>query len=570
MDDLLQLVPQLMTRIDSLKKELKNTKQTYGNAILTLVKRVKDLEVVLKRRTKRVIASKDEGFKEKKLGTKLKFDEEINAGFEVNYADEEINTAFEDISTGSVSTGDVNPGLEGVNTGSIPVSSGSAPVIADSTRVSIPSPPRTQREGKAPMTIEEAPKKSKEQILQEEASLAEAIRLDTLQNLEDEEKAKKLHLDALLAQRMFEAQSYTEEDWDIIRAKLEANAELKESVLGKDLVVEDYARKMVELVNQRKKHFAEERARAKRNKPMTQTQIRNYMSTFLKNQGTWKLKQLKNLTFEEDEKEIDEAELVKKSSKRRKQIARKGLHSEVTEEDETEGDKDTSEKVESTSGTYTPINHVPIATKPSSIATYKIIRQGKKDIYQVVREDRTDKVYISFGAMLNDISRDDLIELYRILMNRYGMEGPEDELEKVLWGYLKNMFDAPLSTNSIWSLPGQQKIINWRYYPVCRVHCLSLESTDIYILTERRYPLLADVCKTMVSKKLQAEKILRRANAVKIKIIPRMLLRTTSKRLSDEDTQRNLKSISEDQVRGGLLGIIVNRLKYVKSGSYRS
>ncbi|GJR35010.1 hypothetical protein Tco_1210694 [Tanacetum coccineum] len=34
----------------------------------------------------------------------------------------------------------------------------------------------------------------------------------------------------------------------------------------------------------------------------------------------------------------------------------------------------------------------------------------------------------------------------------------------------------------------------------------------------------------------------------------------------NEDTQRNLKFISEDQVRGGLLGIIVNRLK---SGSYR-
>ncbi|GJW34420.1 hypothetical protein Tco_0054452 [Tanacetum coccineum] len=36
-----------------------------------------------------------------------------------------------------------------------------------------------QREGKAPMISEETPKKSKEQILQEEASLAEAIRLDS-------------------------------------------------------------------------------------------------------------------------------------------------------------------------------------------------------------------------------------------------------------------------------------------------------------------------------------------------------------------------------------------------------
>ncbi|GJR82854.1 hypothetical protein Tco_0153639 [Tanacetum coccineum] len=118
------------------------------------------------------------------------------------------------------------------------------------------------------------------------------------QELTKEQKKRK-------AQVQFEAQSYTEEDWDTIRAKLEANAELKESVLGKDLTVEDYAKRMVELVNQRRKYFAEERARAKRNKLMTQTQLRNYMSNFLKNQGTWKLTQLKKLNFEEVKAEFE-------------------------------------------------------------------------------------------------------------------------------------------------------------------------------------------------------------------------------------------------------------------------
>ncbi|GJZ32279.1 hypothetical protein Tco_0577715 [Tanacetum coccineum] len=70
--------------------------------------------------------------------------------------------------------------------------------------------------------------------LNKEASLAKAIRLDTLQK---EEVAKQVHLDSLLAQRIaeeeelneqqkkrkaqvqFEAQHYTNEDWDLIRAK---------------------------------------------------------------------------------------------------------------------------------------------------------------------------------------------------------------------------------------------------------------------------------------------------------------------------------------------------------------
>ncbi|GJS08186.1 hypothetical protein Tco_0364982 [Tanacetum coccineum] len=91
-------------------------------------------------------------------------------------------------------------------------------------------------------------------------------------------------------------------------------------------------------------------------------------------------------------------------------------------------------------------------------------------------------------------------------MNRYGMNGPEDELEKVLWEYLKNMFEAPLSTDPIWSLLGQQRIISWRYYNTCRVHCLNLESVDIYMLIERKYPLSAEVCKAMLDKKLQGGK----------------------------------------------------------------
>ncbi|GJU26727.1 hypothetical protein Tco_1165348 [Tanacetum coccineum] len=124
---------------------------------------------------------------------------------------------------------------EGVNTSSIKVSTVSEQVSTDSINKSIPSPDKGQREGKAPMIIEEAPKKTKEQILQEEASLAEAIRLDTL---EKEEEAKQVHLDSLLAQRIaekeelneqqkkrraqvqFEAQHYTDEDWILLEQRL--------------------------------------------------------------------------------------------------------------------------------------------------------------------------------------------------------------------------------------------------------------------------------------------------------------------------------------------------------------
>ncbi|GJZ53421.1 hypothetical protein Tco_0608306 [Tanacetum coccineum] len=143
-------------------------------------------------------------------------------------------------------------------------------VSTGSAKRSIPSPDKRPKAKKAPMISEETPKKSKEQILQEEASLAEAIRLDTLQK---EEVAKQVHLDSLLAQRIaneeelneqqkkrraqvqFEAQHYIDEDWDLIRAKIKANAELSKSMLGSDLTSRRFLpKKDVDLVNQRKKY----------------------------------------------------------------------------------------------------------------------------------------------------------------------------------------------------------------------------------------------------------------------------------------------------------------------------
>ncbi|GJZ19065.1 hypothetical protein Tco_0555655 [Tanacetum coccineum] len=203
--------------------------------------------------------------KGKKVVSSLDFQEEFDAGAE------QVNTA----STEQVNT------ASGVNTGSTKLSTGNEQVSTGGEQVST-GQDKGQREGKAPMISEETPKKSKEQILQEEASLAEAIRLDSLQK---EEEAKQVHLDSLLAQRIaeeeelneqqkkrkaqvqFEAQHYTNEDWDLIRAKIEANAELSKSVLGSELQGEDFAKKMVDLVNQRRKYFAGERDRAKRTSP---------------------------------------------------------------------------------------------------------------------------------------------------------------------------------------------------------------------------------------------------------------------------------------------------------------
>ncbi|GKB83223.1 hypothetical protein Tco_0950118, partial [Tanacetum coccineum] len=149
------------------------------------------------------------------------------------------------------------------------------------------------------------------------------------------------------------------------------------------------------------------------------------------------------------------------------------------------------------------IDVIPTATKPPTIIKWKIISQSsQKAAYQIIRKDGSDKIYMSFGAMLKDFSRDKLVELYKLVINKYGANTPEDMYDRVLWGDLKTMFDPPLSDDAIWSLPLQQKIINWRYYPTCAVNCLTLDASTIYMLADRKYPLSKDVCQVMLKMKL--------------------------------------------------------------------
>ncbi|GKB82570.1 hypothetical protein Tco_0949465, partial [Tanacetum coccineum] len=122
---------------------------------------------------------------------------DLDANIEVNPGSEDFNIGNEDFNTGSL----------GVSTGSGPVST---PSVVQTINVTIPFPIKSQREGNAPMTTEEiqATKRTKEQIQQEEAGLAEAIRLQALQ---EEEAARQVHLDTLIAKRISEEEELSEQ-----------------------------------------------------------------------------------------------------------------------------------------------------------------------------------------------------------------------------------------------------------------------------------------------------------------------------------------------------------------------
>ncbi|GKA27416.1 hypothetical protein Tco_0713584 [Tanacetum coccineum] len=125
----------------------------------------------------------------------------------------------------------------------------------------------TKDKGKAIMQESEFPKKMKQR--------------EQIQIIKDEEVALKLHeeFDAVERQRITraheEASCFNIEEWEDIKATIK------------------------ELINQRKRYFAQQRAEERRNKPLTQAQQRTYMSNYIKHMGSHTLQQLKKLSFDE-------------------------------------------------------------------------------------------------------------------------------------------------------------------------------------------------------------------------------------------------------------------------------
>ncbi|GJU46989.1 putative ribonuclease H-like domain-containing protein [Tanacetum coccineum] len=364
LQELMVLVPELESKVNNLEKELKETKQTLGGAILTLVKKVKSLEVALKRKNKKAVISDFE-------------DEEIEAYTSGEEQVEDISPttleaartlskvasqkAKEDIST---SREEINSGFEDFSTGCLEVNTGTKPVSAPSR---IPSPVKGHREGKAPMTEEENEEAARQIHL--DALLAERIAKE--EELSEQQKKRKVEVQEA-------AQYYTEENWDTIREKLESNAELVKILQGESVTGEDFAKRIVEMINQKKKLYAEQKAKAKRSKPMTRAQQRD--------------------TNEE-------------ARKKKKQIARKGIHIDKSAQEEEREAFVKDNVKDASSESEEGIDAIPTAMKPP--------------------------------------------KFYRLVMKKYGKNRPEEMYDSVLWGDLKTMYDPPLSEDAIWSLPHQ-------------------------------------------------------------------------------------------------------------------
>ncbi|GKE03888.1 hypothetical protein Tco_1395906 [Tanacetum coccineum] len=146
------------------------------------------------------------------------------------------------------------------------------------------------------------------------------------------------------------------------------------------------------------------------------------------------------------------------------------------------------------------IDAIPLAVKSPKIVGWKIYKEGRKSYYQIIRADGKLQMYMIFSQMLKSFDREDLKDLYKLVKAKYESTRPVEGLDLLLWGDLKTMFE-PHVENEVWKQQGY-KVLNWKLYDSCGVHSLMLQSVQIYMLVEKKYPLTPPTLSQMLEKKL--------------------------------------------------------------------
>ncbi|GJX39713.1 hypothetical protein Tco_0253016 [Tanacetum coccineum] len=385
--------------------------------------------------------------------------------------------------------------------------------------------PQAKDKGKAIMVEPERPLKKKDQVALDE---------EMARNLEAQMQAELIEEERLARQKEEEANIALIESWDNTQAMMEADFELAQRLQAEEqgeITIEERSRLFVELMNRRKKHFAKLRAEEIRRKPPTKAQKRNQMSIYLKNMAGYKHSQLKSKSYDEIQKLFDKemkrvntfvdmnSEVVKGSETRTEESSKragdelesdKSKKQKIDEHVEAEKDDDPEEEEMKKHMEIVQdeeeiaIDAIPLATKPPMIVEYKIVKEGQKGFYHLIRADGSSKRYSSMIRMLQGIDREDLETLWKLVKEKHGINRPVDEYERVLWGDLKVMFEPDIKSE-VWRNLQGYKVTVWKLFDNCGVHFMRFKNLHIFMLVEKRYPLTPITSTNMLNKKLQAD-----------------------------------------------------------------
>ncbi|GJY15697.1 hypothetical protein Tco_0386119 [Tanacetum coccineum] len=286
------------------------------------------------------------------------------------------------------------------------------------------------------------------------------------------------------------------ESWENTQAMMEADRLLVERLQSKEreeLTDEEKGKLFMELMEKRRKHFTAFRAQEKRNKPPTKTQKRTQMSTYLKHMGGYTYKQLKGKSFDEIQKLFD------KEIKRVNTFMAMGSEVQESKEKKVEGSEETAKSIRKKM-----LGRKRAGKVQHQESSKKQRMEEDKESDELIRADRSSKRYSSMIRMLQGIDKEDLEALWGIVKTKYSDIRPEDEFKRVLWGDLKVMFE-PDKRSDVWRILQGYGVTIWKLIDSFGVYFVRFDNVHIFILVEKRYPLIPITITNMLNKKLQTD-----------------------------------------------------------------
>nr|GEV49091.1 retrovirus-related Pol polyprotein from transposon TNT 1-94 [Tanacetum cinerariifolium] len=209
-------------------------------------------------------------------------------------------------------------------------------------------------------------------------------------------------------------------------------------------------------LGEKKKVLCSKKSKRKEEQTTSTSLTKKIMCTNLKNIEGKKLTDLKNKSLDSIQKMFDKAfkrvntfepissELVEGSLKR----AGEEIEQERLKKQKVDDDKETNELKKLMeiipNEEQLTIHATLLAVNSPKIVDWKIHKGGKKSYYQIIRVDGDSKMYMVFSRMLNEFNQEDLEDLYSLVKAKYGSTRPMEDLDFLLWGDLKTMFEPHL------------------------------------------------------------------------------------------------------------------------------
>ncbi|GKA95434.1 hypothetical protein Tco_0817472, partial [Tanacetum coccineum] len=373
------------------------------------------------------------------------------------------------VSTGSggiSNVGTLMPASTG--SGGISIGSASMPVCTAGmvVNISIPSPVVVKDKGKGKMEESEDEQIKRTKLQQEQYRLGHEVAVRLQEELDEEERQR-------MARVHEAAQSFTKEEWENIRARVEADEELSKRLQAEErnkYNKVDQAKMLVDLINQRKKYFATHKAEAKRNKSMTQTQQRNYMINYIKHMGSHVLQQLKRYSFDELN-ELFETTMKNVNTFVPIETKDKGRASELATGSSQATIIDSAEVGSSKRAAEAELDHEGSKRKKTNEASGSVQEQPEEE----------EKELSNIQSLTGRFTLKNLENIGR--SSGSSSTEPTDDKERTLWVELKRLFE-PNTNDTQWKLQRyMHDPLKWRLYDTCGVHHVSTErGIDIFML----------------------------------------------------------------------------------------